>query len=141
MHKQIIALAGILKFHISHPADATIMLESRDVIWFYGTGYEAHLKPKLIQLENGEWFWHQHSPSLAPDGNLLIFNNDNYKAWPFDSISENIPSHATAYRINEEKRSAEQWWTSRVEEKSQNAGWTIFSAERGHNFIDSNRNR
>jgi len=111
------------------PSDNTIMVNfrylssilkidrnTRDIKWIFGepSDYADHLKSKLIELDNGDWFWHQHSPSLSPDGTLLIFNNDNYKAWPFDKFSETTLSYAAAYRINEINLSAELLWTSRI---------------------------
>jgi len=111
------------------PADNTIMVnfrylssilkihrDSKDIKWIFGepSGYADNLRSKLIGLDKGDWFWHQHSPSLSPDGTLFIFNNDNYKARPFDKISETTLSYAAAYRINEEVLSAELLWTSRI---------------------------
>lgn len=89
---------------------------TRDIKWIFGepSGIADNLKSKLIGMEKGDWFWHQHSPSLSPDGTLFIFNNDNYKAWPFDKISETTLSYAAAYKINEEALSAELLWTSRI---------------------------
>ena len=89
---------------------------TKDIKWIFGepTGYADNLRSKLIDLDNGDWFWHQHSPSLAPDGTLFIFNNDNYKARPFDKISETKLSYAAAYKICEEYLSAELLWTSRI---------------------------
>jgi hypothetical protein len=87
-----------------------------DIKWIFGepSGYAENLRSKLIHLDNGDWFWHQHSPSLSPDGTLFIFNNDNYKARPFDSISETTLSYAAAFKINEKDLSAELLWTSRI---------------------------
>jgi hypothetical protein len=111
------------------PADNTIMVnfrylssilkihrDSKDIKWIFGepSGYADNLRSKLIGLDKGDWFWHQHSPSLSPDGTLFIFNNDNYKARPFDKISETTLSYAAAFRINEEDLSAELLWTSRI---------------------------
>ncbi|MCK5465827.1 MAG: aryl-sulfate sulfotransferase [Bacteroidales bacterium] len=89
---------------------------TKDIKWIFGepTGYAYNLRSKLIDLDKGDWFWHQHSPSLSPDGTLFIFNNDNYKARPFDKISETTLSYAAAYKINEEDLSAELLWTSRI---------------------------
>jgi hypothetical protein len=90
--------------------------EKGDVIWIFGepSGYANHLRSRLIGRKDGDWFWHQHSPSLSPDGTLVIFNNNNYKARPFEKPSETKLSHAAAYRINEENLTAELLWTSRI---------------------------
>ena len=111
------------------PADNTIMVnfrylssilkihrDSKDIKWIFGepSGYSDNLSSKLIGMDKGDWFWNQHSTSLSPDGTLFIFNNDNYKARPFDKISETTLSYAAAYRINEEGLSAELLWTSRI---------------------------
>jgi len=111
------------------PSDNTIMVnfrylssilkidrDSKDIKWIFGepSGYADNLRSKLIGLDKGDWFWHQHSPSLSPDRTLFIFNNDNYKARPFDKISETTLSYAAAYKINEEDLSAELLWTSRI---------------------------
>ncbi len=97
-------LSSILKIH----------RDNKDIKWIFGehTGYADILKPKLIDLVNGDWFWHQHSPSLTTKGTLLVFNNDNYRARPFNEISETTLSYAAEYKINDEDLSAEVLWTS-----------------------------
>ena len=111
------------------PTDNTVVLNSRylsslikinrsdkSIKWLFGetTGLSEELLTKSVKLINGDWFWHQHSPSLTPDGTILIFNNDNYKAWPFDNPSQSELSYAVEYRINEDDLTAEQLWTSKI---------------------------
>lgn len=62
--------------------------------------------------------YHQHSPQPTPQGTLLVFDNGNYQARPFDkpAAPSETYSRAVEYRIDEEAGSVEQLWQS--EEKN-----------------------
>jgi hypothetical protein len=91
--------------------------KSREISWIFGepSGWDAKLQNKLIRLE-GEtaWFWHQHSPSLTPEGNILLFNNANYQARPFDEATDmtRTRSHVLEYKIDEDALTAQKVWSS-----------------------------
>ena len=57
-----------------------------------------------LDLFLGWWNYAQHAPQITPQGTLLLYDNGNYRASPFDSLvldSANY-SRAVEYRINEQ---------------------------------------
>jgi arylsulfate sulfotransferase len=61
-----------------------------------------------------EWQYHQHAQMITPSGTLLLFDNGNYRASPFDGRVP-IPdyenySRAVEYAIDEEKMEVRQIW-------------------------------
>jgi len=61
-----------------------------------------------------EWQFHQHSPVITPSGTILVFDNGNYRASPFDG-NPRVPnwrnySRAVEYAIDEEKMEVRQVW-------------------------------
>ena len=64
--------------------------------------------------ENFEWSYHIHAPMITNTGDILLFDNGNYRASPYDgteplSDSENY-SRAVIYRVHEESMEVEQVW-------------------------------
>jgi arylsulfate sulfotransferase len=59
-----------------------------------------------------EWQYAQHAPMLTPQGTLLLFDNGNDRASPFDSrmAQTNSYSRAVEYDINEETMEVSQVW-------------------------------
>ena len=91
---------------------------SQNIKWIFGepSGYADSLKDKLITLKKGDWFWHQHGPTLTPRGTILLFDNGNYQARPF---KETVPpaqtlSKAAEYKIDEETLTASEVWSSEL---------------------------
>jgi arylsulfate sulfotransferase len=59
-----------------------------------------------------EWIYAQHAPRITPAGTLLVYDNGNHRATPFDPDvpdSENY-SRVVEYRIDEERMEVEQVW-------------------------------
>jgi len=61
-----------------------------------------------------EWQYHQHAQMITPSGTLLLFDNGNYRASPFDGRAlipdnENY-SRAVEYAIDEETMEVRQIW-------------------------------
>jgi arylsulfate sulfotransferase len=78
--------------------------------------WPPELQPYLLTPvgEPFEWQYHQHAPTLTPSGTLLLFDNGNYRATPFDGreivkFKENY-SRAVEYAIDEENMEVEQIW-------------------------------
>jgi len=72
--------------------------------------------------------YHQHSPMILPNGNILLYDNGNYRASPYKNIvpvSNNF-SRAVEYKINEKDMSVEMVW-----EHGQFTDKTIFSGALG----------
>ena len=60
------------------------------------------------------WQYHQHSPMITGDGTLILFDNGNFRASPFDGNpqvpdSENF-SRGVEYEIDEEAMEIRQVW-------------------------------
>ncbi|HSA33705.1 MAG TPA: aryl-sulfate sulfotransferase [bacterium] len=58
------------------------------------------------------WQWYQHNPKLTSQGTILVFDNGNYKAMPFDApvADEDNWSRAVEYRVDEEMMTVQQVW-------------------------------
>ncbi|MDM4019433.1 aryl-sulfate sulfotransferase [Roseiconus lacunae] len=89
--------------------------------WIFGepSGWPEELQSKLIRLEgDARWPWHQHAPVFTSQGTLLLFDNGNYRARPFDQptpVAE-TRSRAVEYKLDLEKMTARQVWTSETAE-------------------------
>lgn len=91
--------------------------ESGEILWIFGepSGWPDELQDKLIRLEGGaQWFWHQHAPLFTSRGTLLLFDNGNYRARPFQEAAavDETWSRAVEYEIDFKARTARQLWTS-----------------------------
>jgi arylsulfate sulfotransferase len=71
-----------------------------------------------------EWSYHQHAPMVTPRGTLLIYDNGNFRASPFDTklSEENNYSRAVEYEIDEERMEIRQVWAHGID-----AGPRVFS--------------
>jgi hypothetical protein len=92
--------------------------KTKSIKWILGDpkGLSPELRAKTFRLEpeGARWFYHQHAPTPAPGGGLLLFDNGNYRAWPFDPpvpAGESY-SRAVEYRLDEKNRIAREVWTS-----------------------------
>jgi hypothetical protein len=92
--------------------------ETGDILWILGdpTKYWytfPSLRAKALTLASGLWPIGQHGVNIAPDGNMLLFNNGQGSmnqppgAPPGDSRTY---SEASSYAIDEAARSATQVW-------------------------------
>lgn len=91
--------------------------DSGKIKWIFGepTGWPESLRSKLIDLKGDvRWPWHQHAPTFTSRGTLLLFDNGNYRARPFEEPLDidQTWSRAVEYKINEQNLTAEQIWTS-----------------------------
>lgn len=73
---------------------------SGDVVWRLGEDGD-------FDLEEGTWFFHQHSPQWQADGSLLLYDNgvDNPNIEP-----EAVRSRAVRYEIDEASMTVRQVW-------------------------------
>lgn len=55
-----------------------------------------------------EWSWFQHSPTLIPNGNLMLFDNGSSRN--FNNTSTNFYSRAVEYEINPVNMTVKQIW-------------------------------
>ena len=90
--------------------------KTKEIKWILGepSGW-GDLSDKVLKGEGEiKWPYHQHSPHPTPNGTLLIYDNGNYQARPFDPpkpISETY-SRAVEYEIDEEQMSVREIWAS-----------------------------
>lgn len=59
-----------------------------------------------------EWMWYQHNPKLMPDGHFIVFDNGDYRAFPYDTpmAAANNRSRAVEYEIDETAMTVRQVW-------------------------------
>ena len=86
------------------------------LVWILGNhdGWGPEWQDYLLQ-PTGDLLWpyHQHASMITPDGTVLMFDNGNYRARPFDTPmppSESF-SRAVEYRIDEEAMEVAQEWS------------------------------
>jgi arylsulfate sulfotransferase len=92
--------------------------KSGELIWILGPhdNWDNNKFGKyLLQPVNDQKFffpYHQHSPMILPNGNILLYDNGNYRASPFKKIvplAKNF-SRAVEYKIDEENMTVELVW-------------------------------
>ena len=86
--------------------------------WILGphANWSPEFQPFLLTPvgEPFEWQFHQHAPVITSSGTILVFDNGNYRASPFDGNAK-IPnkqnySRAVEYAIDEQKMEVRQIW-------------------------------
>ena len=104
----------------SRHQDATIKFRRKngELLWILGP-HENWDKKKfgkylLKPVNDRKYFfpYHSHAPMIMPNGNILMYDNGNYRSSPPDAplpVNENF-SRAVEYRINERKREIELVW-------------------------------
>ncbi len=114
------------------------------LIWILGT-HDNWDKEKfgryLLKPQNDQQHFfpfHQHSPMILPNGNLMLYDNGNHRASPFDKIvpyTDNF-SRAVEYAIDEKNMTVELVW-----EYGQFALEKIYSAALGDaNYLPTTGN-
>ena len=77
-------------------------------------GWNDELKKYLLNpIGDGfEWSYAQHTPSLTKDGNLVIFDNGNFRSYELEKavLAHNNYSRAVEYEIDEENMTVKQVW-------------------------------
>jgi len=87
--------------------------------WILGNhdNWPAEFQPYLLTPVGSmplEWQYHEHAPMLTPRGTLLMYDNGNYRASPFDGKpktpdNENY-GRAVEFAIDENKMEVQQVW-------------------------------
>jgi arylsulfate sulfotransferase len=88
-----------------------------EIKWILGepTDWSAPLQKKLFHAENGmRWPYHTHAPSITPQGTILLFDNGNYRARPFQPPFPPNQSYSRAveYAIDTDEMTVRQVWES-----------------------------
>ncbi|MDB6040057.1 MAG: Arylsulfotransferase [Verrucomicrobiales bacterium] len=114
---------------IEDPSDGSVIVSMRNqnavikfsratgqLRWILGPhdGWGPEWQPFLLKPVGTpfEWQYGQHSPVISPQGTLVIFDNGNYRAMPFNApvFDTNNYSRAVEYRIDEAKMEVSQVW-------------------------------
>jgi arylsulfate sulfotransferase len=131
---------------IDDPADDSILVSVRhqDAIvkfsragqlkWILGPhdNWSAPWQPFLLDPVGApfSWQWHEHAQMITPAGTLLLFDNGNYRASPFDGTvpmaAPDSYSRAVEYAIDERQMTVQQVW-----EYSPQGADRLYSASRG----------
>ena len=87
--------------------------KSDRIRWILGdpNGWSREFLPLLLKPKGDiDWFYHQHAPHLTSRGTLMMFDNGNYRATPFDDVTHapNNSSRIAEFRIDEAARTVEQ---------------------------------
>ncbi|MEP7362878.1 MAG: aryl-sulfate sulfotransferase [Acidobacteriota bacterium] len=95
--------------------------KTKQIKWIMGDpkGLSPELQKKAFRLEpaGARWFYHQHAPTPTQRGTFMVFDNSNYRAFPFDKP---VPpgdtySRAVEYRLDEKNRVAREVWVSEAQ--------------------------
>lgn len=78
----------------------------------WGTNWQ----PYLLTPEGSpfDWSYGQHGPDLTPQGTLLVYNDNNYQASPYDPpvLDQSNYSSAVEYAINDTNMTVSEVWNS-----------------------------
>ncbi len=87
--------------------------ETKKIRWILGDpdGWgEAWHKYLLQPQGNLQWSYHHHAPQITPRGTIMLYDNGNFRARPFDEVTvatENS-SRVVEYRVDEANMTVEQ---------------------------------
>ncbi len=86
---------------------------SKKIVWILGDpdGWgEAWQKYLLKPVGPLEWAFHQHSPQITPRGTLLMYDNGNYRARPFDraTLAPQNRSRVVEFAVDEQAMTVRQ---------------------------------
>lgn len=114
---------------IEDPSDDSLIVSMRNqnavikfsratgqLIWILGPpeNWGPDWQPYLLTPVGDPFFWQygQHAPVITPQGTLLLFDDGNYRASPFDPPvpDTNNYSRAVEYSINEQTMEVSQVW-------------------------------
>jgi hypothetical protein len=99
--------------------DAVIKFDrnSGELKWILGPheGWGPEFQEYLLTPvgDDFEWPYHTHSPMLLPNGNLMVHDNGNFRARPYDSPQQPSDSYTRGgveFAINEETMEVSQVW-------------------------------
>lgn len=87
--------------------------KTKQIRWIFGDpgGWgEAWQKYLLQPVGELKWPYHQHSPQLTPRGTLMMYDNGNYRARPFDkaTLAPQNQSRVVEFEIDEQAMTVKQ---------------------------------
>jgi hypothetical protein len=87
-----------------------------DIKWILGphANWSAEFQPCLLAPKGSPFAWNyaQHGPMLTPQGTLLLYDDGNFRASPFDPgvADTNNYSRAVEFSIDEQRMEVSQVW-------------------------------
>ena len=96
--------------------DALVKVDrAGEVRWILGphTGWNAPWQTELLEpIGDLEWPFHSHGLEVTPDGTLLLFDNGNHRATPFDEPlpAESAFSRAVEFDVDDAAMTVRQRW-------------------------------
>jgi arylsulfate sulfotransferase len=91
--------------------------DTGDIVWILGnpSGWNSPFDQYLLTATNfsgQDYFWHQHAPEITPDGTLMLYDNGNFRARPYDTklAATSNYSRAVEYSIDTQNREVTQVW-------------------------------
>ncbi|QDT32180.1 aryl-sulfate sulfotransferase [Thalassoglobus polymorphus] len=97
--------------------DAVIKIDrkSGELVWILGNPRKwkgKHSRKLLKPIGRPSWQYHQHAVEITPQGTLLLFDNGNYQAVPFDKIlhAKENRSRVVEFKVDEQDMTVEQVW-------------------------------
>jgi hypothetical protein len=105
--------------------------ETGELVWILGPhdNWSADFQQYLLHPVGSGFLWefHPHAPMWTGTGNLLLFDNGNWRASPFDGTTpmpaEESFSRGVEYEINEQNMHVRQVW-----EYGENAAERLFAS-------------
>lgn len=95
----------------------SMSLETDDINWILSNPddlWPEYLKEKLLKPtgDNFEWQYGQHNISLLPNGDIMMFDNGDYRSKNTDEVLPATEgySRAVVYRIDKESMTVSQVW-------------------------------
>lgn len=89
-----------------------------EIQWIFAepSGWDDDLQSRILKTREEDQCWHQHAPSFTSEGNLLLFNNNNFLARPFKEAIPKVysKSHVAEYKLDEINLTAEKMWSSQL---------------------------
>ena len=92
-----------------------------EIIWIMGDpgNWSEPWQKYLLKPvgENFAWHYHQHAPQMTPQGTILMYDNGNFRALPYDQKlpADENQSRVVEYEVDEEKMTVRQVWEYRGE--------------------------
>jgi len=104
-----------------------------EILWIAGepSGWPKKLQDRVMKrAADTKWFWHQHAAEITPDGTMMVFDNDNFRARPYAKPQppSAVRSRAAEYKIDEAQKIIRQVWSSQAPKGPQLASWAMGSA-------------
>jgi arylsulfate sulfotransferase len=90
--------------------------ETGELIWILGNleGWRGDWSGSLLLPDpfNMPWPYHTHAPALTPSGNLLVFDNGNFRVRPFRSKTPVGQSYSRVveYAVDQEAKKVSEAW-------------------------------